>query len=77
MRELAVDLGDAAVLGIAEPADQGHDVEAELVIGQGEVGLSLRAVGSQEAGAAGLGQRRIVRVSRKTPSRVLMVRKLL
>ena len=41
MRELAVDLGDAAVLGIAEPADQRHDVESELMIRQGEVGLGL------------------------------------
>ena len=53
--EFAVDLGDAAVLGIAEPADQGHDVEAELVIGQGEVGLGLGAVGAEEAGALGIG----------------------
>ncbi len=29
---------------LAEPADQGHDVESELVIGQGEVGLGLGAV---------------------------------
>ena len=42
--EFAVDLGDTAVLGIAEPADQGHDVESELVIGQGEVELGLGAV---------------------------------
>ena len=53
--QLAVDLGDAAVLGIAEPADRRHDVEAELVIGQGEVGLGLGAVGAEEAGAGGIG----------------------
>ena len=53
--ELAVDLGDTAVLGIAEPADQGHDVESELVIGQGEVGLGLGPVGPEEAGARGIG----------------------
>ena len=53
--QFVVDLGDAAVLGIAEPADQGHDVEAELVIGQGEVGLGLGAVGPEEAGAIGIG----------------------
>ena len=75
--ELAVDLGDAAVLGMAEPAHRGHDVEAELVIGQGEVGLSLRAVGSQEAGAGGIGAASDRQGRRKTPSRVLMVRKLL
>ena len=50
-----MDLGDAAVLGMAEPADQGHDIEAELVIGQGEVGLGLGPVGSEEAGAVGIG----------------------
>ena len=72
--EFAVDLGDTAVLGIAEPADQGHDVESELVIGQGEVGLGLGAVGPEEAGTLGIGQRRMVRVSRKTLSRVLIVR---
>jgi hypothetical protein len=53
--QLAVDLGDAAVLGIAESADQGHDVEAELVIGQGEVGLGLGPIGPEEAGASGVG----------------------
>ena len=40
---------------MAEPADQGHDVEAELVIGQGEVGLGLGPVGAEEAGASGIG----------------------
>jgi hypothetical protein len=53
--QFAVDLGDAAVLGVAEPADQGHDVEAELVIGQGEVGLGLGPVGAEEAGTSGIG----------------------
>ena len=32
-RELAVDLRDAAVLGVAEPAHHRHDVESELMIG--------------------------------------------
>ena len=31
--QFAVDLGDAAMLGIAEAPDQRHDVEAELVMG--------------------------------------------
>ena len=30
--ELGVDLGDAAVLGVSQGADQGDDVEAELVL---------------------------------------------
>jgi len=52
--QLAVDLGEAAVLGMAEPPDGGHDIEAELVIGQGEVGLGLRPVGAEEAGTSGI-----------------------
>jgi hypothetical protein len=53
--ELAVDLGDAAVLGMAESAHQRHDAEAELVIGQGEMGLGLGPIGPEEAGASGIG----------------------
>ncbi len=49
-----VDLGDAAVLGISEPSDSGHDIEAELVIGQGEVGFGLGPVGQTEPGAIGI-----------------------
>jgi hypothetical protein len=30
-----VDLGEAPVLGVAESADQGDDVEAELVLREG------------------------------------------
>jgi hypothetical protein len=43
--QLVVDLGDAAVFGVSESADEGEDVKAELVVGQGEVGLGLRTVG--------------------------------
>jgi hypothetical protein len=39
---------------MSEPADQRHDIEAELVIGQGEVGLGLGPVGPEEAGAIGI-----------------------
>ena len=52
--QLAVDLGDAAVLGMSEPTDCGHDIESELVIGQGEVGLGLGPVGPEEAGTSGI-----------------------
>ena len=52
--QFAMDLGDAAVLGVAEPTDQGHDVESELMIGQGEMGLGLGPVGAEEAGAIGI-----------------------
>ena len=50
-----MDLGDAAVFGVAEAADQGEDVEAELVVGQGEVGLGLGAVGPVEAATGRVG----------------------
>src|SRR5262249_14715740 len=46
-------LGDGAVEGVAEPADQGDDVEAELVVGQDDAPLGLRAIGPVE-GKAGL-----------------------
>ena len=49
-----MDLGDAAVFGVAEPTDQGDDVEAEFVVGQGEVGFGLGPVGSKEAGTIGV-----------------------
>jgi hypothetical protein len=52
--QLVMDLGDAAVLGMTQPADHRHDIEAELVIGQGEVGLGLGAVGLTEPGAIGI-----------------------
>ena len=39
--ELGVDLRDAAMLGVAERADHGDDVEAELVLRQGEAALLL------------------------------------
>ena len=52
--QLVMDLGDAAVLGMTQPADCGHDIEAELVIGQGEVGLGLGPVGQTEPWAIGI-----------------------
>jgi hypothetical protein len=53
--QVVVDLGDAAVLDMSEPTDQGHDIEAELVIRQGEVGLGLGPVGLTKTGAIGIG----------------------
>jgi hypothetical protein len=44
-----MNLGDAAVLGVPQGADQGDDVEAELVVWQGEATLLL---GSQADAAA-------------------------
>ena len=51
--QVRLDLGDAAVLGVAEAADQGDDVEAELVLRQGEPALGFGPVGPQVGGAAG------------------------
>src|SRR5436309_2365954 len=48
--QLAVDLGDAPMFDVAKPTDGGDDVEAELVMRQGEVGFGLGPVGSEEAG---------------------------
>src|SRR6185437_10341282 len=53
--QLPVDLGNTAVLGMSKPTDGGHDIEAEFVIGQGEVGLGLGPIGPEEAGAIGIG----------------------
>ena len=48
--QLGMDLRDAAVLGVAQGADQGDDVEAELVLRQGEAPLLL---GAERDGVAG------------------------
>ena len=52
--QFGVDLGDAAVLGVAEHADQGDDVEAEFVLGQGEAPLLLGPEAGLVAGALGI-----------------------
>ena len=72
-----MDLRDAAVLGVAESTDGGDDVEAELVLGQGEVALLLGpegrgSVGSRDCGSGGPSD-----VRRMTPSRVVTVRQFL
>ena len=50
----AVDFGEAAVFGVAEAAEGGRDVESELRMGPGEVGLGLGPVGSEGAGSVGV-----------------------
>jgi hypothetical protein len=50
-----VDRGEAAVLSRTEPADPRPHVEAELVMGQGEVGLGLGPMRAEEAGTLGIG----------------------
>src|SRR5512135_3294679 len=54
-RQLLVDLGDAAMLGVTEASDQGEDVEAELVVGQSDEGLRSRAAGTAVTRAVGVG----------------------
>src|SRR5262249_11580149 len=51
---VGVDRGHRAAKGVAEGADQGDDVEPELVAGQGEAALGLGAVGPVVGGAAGV-----------------------
>ena len=52
--QVGVDLGDAAVLGVPQGADQGDDVEAELVLGQGEAALLLGAERDARSGGSGV-----------------------
>ena len=75
--QLLVDLGDAAVLGMSEATDQGHDIESKLVIGQGEVGLGLGPVGPEEAGAIGIGAASDGQRQPEDAVESVMVRKLL
>jgi hypothetical protein len=49
--EHRVDLGHAAMLAVAQGPDEGDDVQAELVLGQGQGALTLRPVRLVEAGA--------------------------
>src|SRR5262249_47826787 len=51
-RQGLVDLRHGAVLGVAEGADVGHDVQAELVVGQGQSSLGLGPEGGEVAAAA-------------------------
>jgi hypothetical protein len=56
-RQFLVDLRDAAVFGVAEASGQGEDIEAELVVRQGEEGLGLRVAEAVVAGTVGVGTR--------------------
>src|SRR5262249_43829016 len=48
-----VDLGDASVLGVAQGAREGDDVESELVVWQREAALGLGAQGAEEQSTGG------------------------
>ncbi len=52
--KLPMNLGHTAMLGIAQGADEGNDVEAELAMRQGEAPLGLRAIGLAEQRTAGV-----------------------
>jgi hypothetical protein len=52
--QLGVDLRDAAVLGVAEPTDQGDDVEPELVPRPGEAALLFGSEADLVSGAFGI-----------------------
>jgi hypothetical protein len=54
-RQFWVDLGDAAMLSVAESADQGQNVEAELMVRQGQEGLGFRVERAMLARAVGVG----------------------
>src|SRR4051812_18458927 len=49
-----MDLGGAAMLGVAEPADQGDDIQAGLVLRQGEAALLLGAQADPVSGTVGV-----------------------
>jgi hypothetical protein len=49
--EFAVEFGDDAGLGVAEASDKGEDVEAELLVRQGEGGAGPR--GGRAGGSEG------------------------
>jgi hypothetical protein len=53
-RQLLVDLGDAAMLSMTKASDECQDVEAELVVGQGQEGLGFRATGATVARTVGV-----------------------
>src|ERR1700739_2680948 len=52
--ESLVDLGNAAVLAVAEVADQRDDIEAKFVLGQGVVALGFGSVGFAVAWTVGV-----------------------
>ena len=75
--EVGADLGDGPVLGVPEAADEGDDVEPELVPRAGRRGPRPRAgTGACRPRTPGWWHRRMVRLRRVTPARVWTVRRL-
>jgi hypothetical protein len=52
--QLGMDLREAAMLGVTQATDRGDDVEAELVLGQGEAALLLGPQADAVSGAVGV-----------------------
>src|SRR5262245_5743295 len=50
-QQLPVNLGDAAVLGVAQGTDEGDDIQPQLMLGQGIAAFGLGAVGPEVGGA--------------------------
>src|SRR5262249_16697690 len=50
--QFLMDLGEAGVLRVPQGADQGDDVQSELVVGQGEPAFGLGSIGATVAGAS-------------------------
>jgi hypothetical protein len=75
-REVLVNFGDAAVVGVAQGTDEGQDVEAKLVAWEGDSAFSLGRSGWRKHPQPWWWQRRIPTRRRRTASRVVTVRAL-
>ena len=53
-RSFGVNLGYATVLDVTQVANEGNDIESELVMGQGKMGFRLGSVGLVKAGTQGI-----------------------
>jgi hypothetical protein len=71
MPQLLMDLRDAPRLGIAPCVYQGDDIETKRVLGQGRPPRLFEAVGPLKLGHARVMQRRLLRVRRRTPDRIV------
>ena len=62
------------MFGVTEAADQGQDVQAELVVGQSDEGFGFRPIGAVVARAIRVGATAKRKASRETALSVVMVR---
>jgi hypothetical protein len=54
LAQFLMDLGHGTVPGVAQGADEGDDLQGELMLGQSPASFFLGAIGPQEAGAGGI-----------------------